>query len=207
MILWNPLRIAKYLYPGLICNVSTNKQTVYLTFDDGPTVDISTKVLEILKRYRARATFFCSGRNAERNQDILSNIVQEGHAVGNHTYSHLKGWYTSNHIYYADIEMASRFIPSGLFRPPYGLIKPSQIRYLRQYYKIIMWSLLSYDYHPHITKEQCLNYVMKNTKSGYIVVFHDSLKASQNMLYALPRVLDYFSERGYIFESLVKNHY
>lgn len=205
MILWNPLRIAKYLHPGLICNVSTNKQTVYLTFDDGPTVDISTKVLEILKRYNALATFFCSGRNAERNQDILSNIVHEGHAVGNHTYSHLKGWYTSNHVYYADIEMASRFIPSALFRPPYGLIKPSQIKYLRQYYKIIMWSLLSYDYHPHITKEQCLKYVMKNTKPGSIIVFHDSAKASQNMLYALPRILDNFSERGYTFESLVIN--
>ncbi len=178
-----------------------------MTFDDGPTVDISSKVLEILNRYNALATFFCSGRNAERNQDILSNIIQEGHVLGNHTYSHLKGWYTSNHIYYADIEMASRFIPSALFRPPYGLIKPSQIRYLRQYYKIIMWSLLSYDYHPHFTKEQCLKHVMKNTKPGSIVVFHDSVKASHNMLYALPRVLDYFSEQGYTFKSLVENHH
>ena len=202
MILLNPPRMVKYIYPDVIWRIPTNEKVIYLTIDDGPTVDITFKILEILKQYQARATFFCIGRNVERDPDILKTIVESGHAVGNHTYSHIKGWRTKNADYYADIELAAQFIPSRLLRPAYGQIKPAQARYLHQHYNIIMWSVLSYDYNPNLNKKKCLKQVLRHTKPGSIVVFHDSIKASKNMLYALPRMLDHFSELGYSFKNL-----
>ncbi|MBN1157874.1 MAG: polysaccharide deacetylase family protein [Bacteroidales bacterium] len=192
----------KNLLPGLVWNIPAGNRKLYLTFDDGPHTEITGKVLEILEKYNASATFFCTGRNVERDPAIFNAIIQSGHAIGNHTYSHIKGWHTKNSEYYADVKLASRFIPSSLFRPPYGMIKPSQARNLLHYYKIFMWSLLSYDFRPDVKKEKCLDHVLKNSKPGSIIVFHDSVKASMNMLYALPRVLDHFSQQGFAFRKI-----
>lgn len=202
MILWKIPRIVKKFYPGLIWNFTTDHRAVYLTFDDGPTIDVTLEVIEILKQYNIQATFFCIGRNVERNPDIFQVLIETGCAVGNHTYSHIKGWKTSDPDYFSDIELASRYIQSNLFRPAYGQIKPSQTRHLRLYYRIIMWSLMSYDFHPEMTKEKCLNHVIKNTKPGSILVFHDSIKASENMLYTLPRALEYFIAQGFEFKTI-----
>ncbi len=175
---------------------------MYLTFDDGPTPDITAQVLSLLAASGAKATFFCIGRNAERHPEILRKITDAGHAAGNHTYSHLKGWYTPNREYYEDIELASQFVPSRLYRPAYGMITPAQISYLKQRFRIVLWDVMSYDFDPSTSKEKCLSNVIRNAGPGSVIVFHDSVKASASLLYALPRVLDYFGEEGYRFEAI-----
>lgn len=202
MILWKPPKIMKRIIPGLVWDLPTGQPTIYLTFDDGPTPGVTDQVLDILNSHEARATFFCIGRNAERSPEILHAVLDAGHSTGNHTYSHIKGWRTSDRKYLEDIELASRFVPSDLFRPAYGQIRPSQMRYLVKKYRIVMWSLLSFDYHPRLTRERCLDYVVRNTVPGTIVVFHDSVKASGNMLYVLPRMLEHFKRLGYSFSAI-----
>ncbi len=189
--------LVKKLYYSLTWDLDGQGDTVFLTFDDGPTPGITEQVLDMLKTHEAHATFFCIGRNAERNPELVNRIRSEGHAVGNHTYSHLNGMKTKNRAYYSDIQLAQSFTPSQLFRPPYGMISPSQIRYLKKLYNIIMWDIMSYDYDPGVTGKKCLGNVMTTIKPGSIVVFHDSVKASEKLLYALPRVLEGVRERGW----------
>lgn len=194
--------ILKGILPEITWKIRDTKLVLYLTFDDGPTPDITGEVLSILANYNAGATFFCIGRNVERNPAIYSQLLVNQHSTGNHTYSHLKGWYTSNREYFDDIRLASRFIHSGLFRPAYGMITPSQIRQLKKQYRIIMWDVMSYDFDYGTGPDKCLNNVIRYARSGSIVVFHDSVKASEKVLYALPRVLEYFSEKGFAFRSI-----
>jgi len=128
--------------------------------------------------------------------------LNEGHSVGNHSYNHTKGWLVRNKKYYDDIDKAAEFIDSNLFRPPYGKIGPFQIPKIKEDFKIIMWDVLSHDYNPKLSRERCLNNVIEYAESGSIIVFHDTKKAEKNLKYALPRVLDEFSEAGYIFNSI-----
>jgi peptidoglycan-N-acetylglucosamine deacetylase len=194
--------VMKLLFPHVIWNMPITGRTLYLSFDDGPTPGVTDQVLSILTAYQARATFFCIGRNVERDPDILGRILNSGHTPGNHTYSHLKGWYTPGRQYYDDIQLASRFVPANLYRPPYGMITPGQVKYLKQQFSIVMWDIMPYDFDAGITPQQCLSRVIRNARPGSVVVFHDSLKASRNMLYALPRVLEHFSSLGYTFEGI-----
>ena len=194
--------ILRKIYPGLTWNIRGEEKVLYLTFDDGPTPDITAQVLSLLAASGAKATFFCIGRNAERHPEILRKITDAGHAAGNHTYSHLKGWYTPNRVYYEDIELASQFVPSRLYRPAYGMITPAQISYLKQRFRIVLWDVMSYDFDPSTSKEKCLSNVIRNAGPGSVIVFHDSVKASASLLYALPRVLDYFGGEGYRFEAI-----
>ncbi len=170
--------ILRKIYPGLTWNIPGGDRVLYLTFDDGPTPDITDQVLSILAASDARATFFCIGRNAERHPEILRRIIDAGHVIGNHTYSHLKGWYTPNRQYYEDIELASQFVPSHLYRPAYGMITPAQIRYLKQRFHIVLWDVMSYDFDPSTSKEKCLSNVIRYARPGSVIVFHDSVKAS-----------------------------
>jgi peptidoglycan/xylan/chitin deacetylase (PgdA/CDA1 family) len=194
--------ILKKIYYSLIWDLHNGEKELYLTFDDGPTPGVTLKILDILDSYNARATFFCIGRNAERYRDIYQEILNRNHAVGNHTYSHLKGWKTNNREYYDDIELAGNFIKSTLFRPPYGKIKRRQLKYLRHHYNIIMWDVMSYDFKKNISKEKCLAIVTRNARPGSIIVFHDSPKASDKMLYAVPRLLENFSSQGFSFNKI-----
>ncbi len=179
-----------------------SERAVYLTFDDGPTPGITEEVLQLLEQYKARATFFCLGRNVERHPEVFRKILDAGHSVGNHTYSHLRGWKTANEAYRNDVELAGRYIESNLFRPPYGQIKPSQIRELSRKYRIILWEVMSHDYETRIAKERSLRAVLRHSRPGSIIVFHDSLKAWPKLKYILPRVLEEFKGRGYAFKSL-----
>ncbi|MBN1413641.1 MAG: polysaccharide deacetylase family protein [Bacteroidales bacterium] len=194
--------LVKKIYYHLTWDLPGYTNTVYLTFDDGPAPEVTGQVLEHLKKYDARATFFCIGRNTERYPDLYNRIRSEGHAVGNHTYSHLNGMKTKNVDYFNDIQLAQTFTPSDLFRPPYGMIRPSQIRHLRKLFTIIMWSVMSYDYDPDVTKEKCLSNILTNVRPGSIVVFHDSLKASEKVLYVLPRLLEFLKEKKYRCDSI-----
>jgi peptidoglycan/xylan/chitin deacetylase (PgdA/CDA1 family) len=158
--------------------------------------------LDLLKLYNAKATFFCIGRNAIDHPEIFQRVIAEGHTVGNHSYNHLNGWKTENKTYFENIDQCQEIVQSKLFRPPYGRIKRSQINFLKQKYKIIMWDVLSWDFNQELSAQQCTNYVLKNIKPGSIVVFHDSLKAQERMFPALEATLKKYSEEGWRFEGL-----
>jgi peptidoglycan/xylan/chitin deacetylase (PgdA/CDA1 family) len=194
--------ILKKAFPGITWEVKSEKPALYLTFDDGPTPGVTHEVLKVLDRYRAAATFFCIGRNVERHPDIYRQMLAAGHTAGNHTYSHLKGWFTRDREYYLDISLAAQFIQSDLYRPAYGMITPRQLRHLKKTYTVVLWDIMSYDFAYNTTPEQCLKQVLRHARPGSVIVFHDSVKASEKLLYALPRLLDYFGEKGYSFESI-----
>ncbi|MBN1952907.1 MAG: polysaccharide deacetylase family protein [Bacteroidales bacterium] len=191
------------MFPTVRWDFRSAGKKLYLTFDDGPTPGVTEEVLNILDRYKAKATFFCLGRNAERHPEIYQLIQERGHSVGNHTYSHLKGWKTSSELYYKDIELAAQNIKSGLFRPPYGQIKPSQAKYLSGKYKIILWEVMSHDYEWRVSEKKSLQSVLKYSREGSIIVFHDSVKAWPKLQTILPRVIEHFSEKGFKFDAIV----
>ncbi len=170
---------------------------VYLTFDDGPTPVVTPWVLERLAEVDAKGTFFCLGRNVDKHPEIYNMILSGGHSVGNHSYSHLKGFRSSVRRYMDDIELASDMIDSKLFRPPYGRIFPGQVKAVLEQYDIIMWDVLSIDYNPGLSGERVLQNVTRHVKPGSIIVFHDSDKAAENLYYALPRTLEFLKEEGY----------
>jgi len=173
---------------------------VYLTFDDGPTPDVTPFVLDCLKAYEAKATFFCIGKNVIEQPELYDRILQEGHRIGNHTQDHLNGWKTSAKEYLKNVSEAEKYINSTLFRPPYGRIKRSQVKKLLQHqpdFKIIMWSVLSRDYEQDLSPEDTLENVIFNIKPGAVVVFHDSVKAQKNMKYALPRTLEHIKNHNW----------
>ena len=183
---------------------------LYLTFDDGPHPTITPQVLEILKNFNAKATFFCVGNNVKKYKDTFELIKKEGHAVGNHTFNHEKGLITKTKDYVDSVIEADALIQSPLFRPPHGRIKFSQIKSLKnklsnlesQQLKFIAWTVISYDWDKSLTPDDCFNNVIKNADDGSIVVFHDSEKAVDNMIPALIKVLEYYTDKGYIFEKL-----
>jgi peptidoglycan/xylan/chitin deacetylase (PgdA/CDA1 family) len=193
------------LYPSCTWNLKGPGKKVYLSFDDGPHPQITPFVLDLLKQYGAKASFFCIGKNVKAYPEIYKRIIDEGHAVGNHTQHHLNGWKNNSEDYLKDVEEAAGFINSRLFRPPYGKIKRQQISMLEKKplnYKIVMWTVLSGDFDTGISKEKCLSNVLEKTSNGSIIVFHDSEKAFERMGYALPVVLNKLSENGYVFEKI-----
>lgn len=196
----------KKLYPKRTWNKERDAKSIYLTFDDGPEPLVTPFVLDQLKKYNAKATFFCIGENVEGYPDLYQRILGEGHRTGNHTHTHPNGWKTPDDIYLSDIAEAMKYIDSDLFRPPYGRMKFSQARRSRNLgsasMKIIMWEVLSGDFDENTSPEQCLENVKSATKDGSIVVFHDSVKAMEKVKRALPEVLAYFSEKGYTFKAL-----
>ncbi|UAY52753.1 polysaccharide deacetylase family protein [Ferruginibacter albus] len=196
----------KKIYKGCIWNInSVDDKTIYLTFDDGPHPTVTPFVLDELSKYNAKGTFFCIGKNVELYTVVYNRLLTEGHATGNHTFNHLNGWKTNDETYIRNITMAEEFIKNDLFRPPYGKIKRKQIKSLTKEnhrYRIIMWSVLSGDFDKNLSVEQCLKNVLQNTKNGDIVVFHDSEKAFEKIKYALPKVLEHFSNKGYKFKKI-----
>ena len=205
MYLVSSPKLLRAYYPSLVWQINTEKKDIYLTFDDGPNEKVTPFVLDTLNQFEAKATFFCIGNNVDRNKEVYHRILEEGNSVGNHTQSHLNGWKTSNYYYIKNITIANERIASSLFRPPYGRIKKSQIKSLQMpdsSLKIIMWSVLSGDFDTTITGEKCLNNVIRHTKNGSIIVFHDSEKAFDRLKYALPKTLAHFSKLGYQFKPL-----
>lgn len=200
-----PFWAKKFLFPHWRwtgCTIKGQK-TVYLTFDDGPTPKITEWVLEELEKYRAKATFFCIGKNVEAHPEIFQQIGEKGHVIGNHTFNHFNGWQTPDVDYLQNVADCAQFISSNLFRPPYGRIKQRQAKLLRgQGYEIIMWSVLSGDFDESLSKEKCLSNVLANVEDGSIIVFHDSVKAFRLLEEVLPKVLEELEERGFVFECL-----
>lgn len=188
--------------PSLTWKVNTTDHVLYLTFDDGPHPAITPQVIRLLDQYQARATFFCVGENVTKYPETFQQIIASGHATGNHTHNHLKGWNTPTEAYLDNIGKAAQVIPSRLFRPPYGRISPGQIARLKKEYTIVMWSILTRDYEPSLNRERAAKAILQHSGPGDIVVFHDSEKAAANMFYLLEKVLEHFSNLGYTFRSL-----
>lgn len=197
-------RFIQNMFPFFVWNMPMDEKEIFLTFDDGPHPQITPWVLDVLKTYNAKATFFCIGKNVEENKEILDRIVAEGHSLGNHTYSHKSGWHSDNIAYFHNIRRCARLVKSSLFRPPYGRIKPNQASFLRRHYQIIMWDVLSGDFDPNVSSEKCLDNVVQNVENGSIVVFHDSEKAYTSLEYALPRCLETLSKQGYTFNKITE---
>ncbi len=195
--------IIQRLFSNYTWRFSSIPKEIYLTFDDGPTPEVTQFVLTELKKHNAKATFFCIGKNVKNHFDIYQQIVKDGHAVGNHTFNHLNGFKAKKTTYLENVQHASGHIDSRLFRPPYGKIKPSQGRLLQKKgYRIIMWDVLSGDFDVSITPEKCLKNVLENTKNGSIIVMHDSIKAKEKLFYVLPRILEYFTNKGIEFKAI-----
>jgi peptidoglycan-N-acetylglucosamine deacetylase len=190
------------LFPNFTWRIPTQEKVLYLTFDDGPIPEVTPWVLEELKRFNARATFFCVGDNIRKYPEVFQQVVDNGHSVGNHTFNHLNGWTMDNIPYFHNVRHCANMTHSVLFRPPYGRLKPKQAQFLQRHYRIVMWDVLSGDFDPKITAENCLANVVNNAGPGSIVVFHDSLKADDKLSYVLPRVLEHFANLGYSFKNL-----
>ncbi len=201
-----PSILSKVLYRNLVWKIPVgDTPAVYLTFDDGPHPTATPFVLDQLKEYNAKATFFCIGKNVVEHQDIYQRILKEGHRVGNHTQNHVNGWHTKKNKYITDVNEAEKHINSNLFRPPYGRITRGQISALTQRdkpYKIIMWDVLSGDFDTTINGQKCLDNVLSAVEPGSIIVFHDSQKAWDRMSYALPKVLAFCTEQKWQLKAL-----
>ena len=195
----------KKIYPNRIWEITPSEKTIYLTFDDGPHPSITPLVLAELRKYKANATFFCIGKNVMEHPDVYNAIISQGHAVGNHTQNHLDGFKTPEDIYLKDVAEAGQQISTNLFRPPYGRLRHAQANKLRMRpfdLNIIMWSVLSGDFDRGLNKEKCLKNVLDNSDAGSIIVFHDSEKAAEKMLFTLPKTLEFFAGKGYNFRGL-----
>ena len=198
-------RLLKAIYNRCIWHINEHANSVYLTFDDGPHPEITHFVLEQLKQYQAKATFFCIGKNVDAHKEVYEEVLAQGHAVGNHTQNHLNGWKTENTSYFRNVAKAAERIASNMFRPPYGRISLSQAQGIERLFpemKIIMWDVLSGDFDTELSGEECLDNVITTTKPGSIIVFHDSEKAWERLRYALPRFLAYCKAQGWNMKKL-----
>jgi peptidoglycan/xylan/chitin deacetylase (PgdA/CDA1 family) len=194
--------LVKALYSDFIWNLNRKENSVYLTFDDGPHPQITLEVLNLLAEANAKGTFFCVGANIEKYPETYNRVLAEGHSVGNHTYDHMNGWKNSNAAYYRSILKCKNYTNSKLFRPPHGKITRTQAKAVKKKFDIVMWDVLSADFDKSVPKEKCFENVVRNIKPGSIVIFHDSEKSSEKMLYTLPKVLAFIAEKNWNLKAI-----
>lgn len=202
MFVEQPPFIMRWIWHGIWRRKVAGKRQVYLTFDDGPCPETTPQLLDILDRNGIKATFFCVGDNVRKYPELFAELIRRGHRVGNHTMHHLKGFRTACQTYVADVEMADSLIGSSLLRPPYGRIRLSQLRRLRSKYTIVFWDVITRDYNRKLSPEFVCGVVRRYARNGSVIVFHDSLKASKNMLAAIQPSIDYLKAEGYTFALL-----
>ena len=191
-----------WIYAGSFWKIKTNEPVVYLTFDDGPIPEVTPWVLDQLAPTGIKATFFCIGKNVKANPEIYERILSEGHNVGNHTMNHVKGWKTPFKEYVSEVNCCAALVKSKLFRPPYGRISFRQFYFLKRHFKVVFWDVLSADYDPAVSADQCVENVIDNIRAGSVIVFHDSLKAGERLKIALPIVLEKIRLMGLRFELI-----
>lgn len=194
--------LLRWLYPTLTWHQSRTEKRIFLTFDDGPIPDVTPFVINTLKSYDIKGTFFCVGENIKKHPDLFDQLVENGHRIGNHTYNHLNGWQTADDIYLQNVAKCQQLTGTDLFRPPYGRGRRSQYRQLHTSHRIIMWDVLSGDFDLKLRPEKCLRNVIRHARNGSIVVFHDNIKAIPRITYALPRAIEHWLDEGYTFGTL-----
>lgn len=197
----SPPGTLRALYPQCSWNLPNPENKIYLTFDDGPTPELLPFILKTLDEFNVKATFFCVGENICKHPHLFETLLEK-HVAGNHTFNHMNGWKNANYTYYKNIKRFDEVYQSDLFRPPYGRISRTQAKHISKKYRIIMWDVLSYDYSARTSPKKCLRNVVKNTKSGSIIVFHDNKKAKKNLTYALPRAIEQLLSKGFIFDVI-----
>ena len=200
MLIEQPPKLLRWLYPSALWRMDTNEKSVYLTFDDGPIPEITPWVLDLLDKYQIKATFFMVGDNVRKHPKEYQMVVERGHRIGNHTFNHISGLQYLSHNYLANTNLADDLIHSNLFRPPHGWMRWEQYMVLKKHYKIVMWDLVTRDYSNRLDGPQVLAKVKKYVRNGSIITFHDSIKSEKNMKYALPRAIEWLKEQGYEFK-------
>jgi peptidoglycan/xylan/chitin deacetylase (PgdA/CDA1 family) len=190
------------LFPSLIWRKETKNKEIWLTFDDGPDPDITPWILAVLKKENVKATFFLVGEQIEEFPELIGAIIKEGHTIANHTYSHKNGWLTAKEKYIADVEKCQELMPKNkLFRPPYGKITIAQIELLKDYYKIILWDVLSWDFQQNTSPKRVQENILKNTKEGSIIVLHNNQKSYKNLHPILEKTIQILKEKGFFFST------
>ena len=200
MFIEQPPQFFRQLYPRAYWRMNASERAVYLTFDDGPIPEVTPWVLDVLDRYKIKATFFMVGDNVRKHPEEFKMVVERGHRIGNHTYNHLKGVEQRTQHYMGNIEKANSYLATDLFRPPHGLMRPGQYRALSERYRIIMWDLVTRDYNPKLNGREILKKVKRYARNGSIITFHDSLRSVHNLHYALPRAIEWLLQEGYEFK-------
>ena len=200
MLIEQPPKLLRWLYPRALWRMDKNVKAVYLTFDDGPIPNITPWVLDLLDKYNIKATFFLVGDNVRKHPEEFKMIVERGHRVGNHTFNHISGLKYLSYNYLENTNKADELINSTLFRPPHGWMRWGQYIVLSHRYTVVMWDLVTRDYSKRLNGRQVLRNVKKYVRNGSIITFHDSIKAEKNMKYALPRAIEWLLEQGYEFK-------
>jgi len=193
--------IAKYLYPSLVWKKNTEQKKIWITFDDGPDEKVTPFIVNLLSKFNIKATFFIIGSQAKKYPELVKLIINNGHKIGNHSFSHLSGYSTKNNKYLQDVEQAKKYIDSDIFRPPYGKITTSQIKNLKKHFKIIMWDIMSWDFKENISSNKIFRNVMNNVESGSIILFHNNLKSYKNLKKSLELILEKLKEQEYQFST------
>ena len=204
-MLWfieQPPAFLRHLFPKGSWFLPQQEKTVYLTFDDGPVPEVTPWVLQVLEQYHIKATFFMVGDNVRKHPDVYQQVVAAGHTIGNHTFNHVRAFGTSNADYLANVDKADALLHSTLFRPPHGQFLPRLMQSLGSRYQVVFWDVVTRDYTAKLSPQYVLNVVKKRVRNGSIIVFHDSLKAQQNMQWAMPRAIEWLQSQGYQFKTL-----
>lgn len=200
MFIEQPPQFLRILYPKAIWRMNKNEKAVYLTFDDGPIPVVTPWVLDLLDKYKIKATFFMVGDNVRKHPEEFQMVVNRGHRIGNHTFNHIRGFDYKGDSYLENTDKANAYLKTNLFRPPHGYMSRKQYRTLKDKYKIIMWDLVTRDYNRKLNGKQVLGKVKKYVRNGSIITFHDSIKSEENLKYALPRAIEWLQEQGYEFK-------
>ena len=200
MLIEQPPKLLRWMYPRALWRMDKNVKAVYLTFDDGPIPEITPWVLDLLDKYNIKATFFLVGDNVRKHPEEFQMILDRGHRVGNHTFNHIGGFKHLSYNYLENTNKADELIKSNLFRPPHGWMRWGQYMVLRNRYTIVMWDVVTRDYSKRLNGRQVLRIVKKYVRNGSIITFHDSIKSEKNMKYALPRAIEWLQEQGYEFK-------
>ena len=200
MFVKTPL-ITKYFYPSLVWKKDTDQKKIWITFDDGPDKKVTPYLINVLAEFNIKATFFIIGNQAKKNPELVKLIINSGHKIGNHSFSHLNGFSTDNNKYLEDVEQAKKYIDSDIFRPPYGKITPFQIKNLKKDFKIIMWDIMSWDFKENISSNKIYKNVINNIENGSIILFHNNLKSYNNLKKSLKIILEKLKEQEYQFST------
>lgn len=202
MLIEQPARLLRWLYPRALWRINPEERAIYLTFDDGPIPEVTPWVLDVLDKYGIKATFFMVGDNVHKHPEIYEDVVRRGHRIGNHTYHHIGGLRHGIRSYLHDVEMANELLHTDLFRPPHGWMKWSQYIAVLLRYKVVMWDLVTRDYSNRLNGHDVLRNVRHLARPGSIITFHDSLKSHDKILYALPRAIEWLQSEGYAFKTI-----
>ncbi len=202
MLIERPSTILSKIYPKGVFRRDPEERSVYLTFDDGPTPEVTPWVLDLLDRHGIKATFFVVGENVQKHPDIFKMIRDHGHRIGNHTFNHVKSMRMRTPDYIDNVKKCDKYFTTRLFRPPYGIMKRWVYRYMKDDYDIIFYDVITRDYNQKLKGRKILSIVKKYTRNGSIIVFHDSYRSERNLRYALPKAIEWLENQGYAFKQL-----